>query len=195
MRTDEGDEIIALQPETEVEQSLLMETFQRLMNIADVPEHPQYIGKEVVYYTPDLSDFDDLDLDLWEEREVSVDANGRLNPEPGSRALVVVHSPPAAEPVEEPESDGNHATQEDIDTAVESLKDGKDEDNEYTVNSLDVAEEIDRMLDEDTDYRQLQAWAQDASTTGLMDIPANQSTDDLIEDLEAFVDVALAAEV
>lgn len=215
MKTDETATKIAVQPETEVEQSLLAELFKRLAAISDAPDHPEKVGNQLVYYTLDMSEYDGLDHDLADEAECGVNEHGQLDPEPGSRALVIIHAPDAEfaeaadeardeaddaeeatseeveEAVEASGDDGGHPTEDEIDEAVEGLQEGEDEDNEYTVDPANIVKEIKAADDlEEVDYRQLQAWAQDISTTGVMDIPANQSTEDLIDDISQFVEVA-----
>lgn len=192
MRTDETDTRIALQPETAVEQSILAELFGRLDAISEAPPHPEKVGNRFVFYTLDMAEYGGLDHDLADGAECGVNEHGQLDPEPGSRALVVVHDPEAEMAEEQPaeeadvEDTGGHATEEEIEDAVEGLSEGEDEENDHTVDANRLASEIADADLEDTDYRQLQAWAKDASTTGLLDIPANQSTDGLIDDLERF---------
>jgi len=121
METDETDTTIALQPETEIEQSLLAELFTRLNNVAhDAPNHPSKVGSTMVYYTLDVPEYDGLDSDLWDEAECGVNEHGQLDPEPGSRALIVVHTR------EEGEA-GGEATQEDVDEAVEMMVEDAEE--------------------------------------------------------------------
>lgn len=184
MRTDENDTRIAVQPETTIEQQLLSELFTRLNNLGhEAPAHPEKVGSTLCYYTLDTDEYD-VNADLAAEAECGVNEHGTLDPEPGSRVLIIVHNDAGDEA-----SDGA-ASQDDIDEAVEAVADAAgDDDNEYTQTPEDVAAEI-REAEPlaDTDYRQLQALAQDASTTGEGDIPANQSEDDLIDELTAFAE-------
>ena len=189
MKTDETDVRIALQPETDVEQALLAELFTRLSNLSDAPEHPEKVGTEQVFYTLDVAEYD-LDGDLWERADCRVNQHGRLDPEPGSRALVVVHGEaPEPEPADD---ESSHATQEDIEQAVEAVAtaDEDGDDNEYTEDIDDLLGDLDAAmpLDDSVEYEVLQDFAKRISTTGRMDIPANQSTDDLIDDIETFYD-------
>lgn len=119
MKSDENETRIALQPETAVEQALLSELFARLTEITDAPSHPEKIGNTVVYYTPDVDEFDGLDHDLWESTELGVNEHGMLDPEAGSRALVVVHTPAAAEEADE--------DQENLDLEEDEAEDEGDE--------------------------------------------------------------------
>jgi len=188
METTENDERIVLQPETELEQQLLAELFTRLNNVAEAPTHPTNVGSQLIYYTLDLGVYDDLNLDLWREAECGVDESGRLDPEAGSRALVVIHTQGDDESVSEGE-----ATQEQVDEAVESLAEDNDGgENEHNPSIAEMTGRIEgrKPLDEDVDYDELQDLAKDASTTGLMDIPANQSTEDLIDELRTYVVLA-----
>jgi len=175
MKTDESVSRIALQPESTVEQAILSELFERLYALSEAPPHPEKVGSELVFYTTDLETYDDLDHDLWLESDVDVDEHGKLDPEPGSRALVVIHNAQA------------EMADDEVDEAVESLKEGEDEDNEYTVSIEDAFFEAQRVLElEDPDYREdLQETAKMISTTGY-DIPANQSADDLVDQIEDF---------
>ena len=170
MKTDETPTSIALQPETEVEQALLSETFTRLTNLAEAPGHPEKVGSTLCYYTLDVDNYD-LDLDLWREAECGVNEHGKLDPEPGSRALVVVHSPEEAE---------REASQEAVDEAVESLSEGGESPTiaDFSPEEAEVAEEL--ATDEDIaigdlDYDELQEYAKRVG------IAANQSADELRE--------------
>lgn len=175
MKTDESLSRIVLQPETTVEQAILAEVFERLYMMSDSVPHPDKVGSELVYYETDLDKYDGLDHDLWLDTDIRVDENGKLDPEAGSRALVVVHNAEAEQ------------ADDDVDKAVESLKEGEDEDNEYTVSIAEAVEEAERVLSlDDPDYREdLQEAAKMISTTGY-DIPANQSSDDLVEQIQDF---------
>lgn len=121
MKSDENESRIALQPETAVEQALLSELFARLTEITDAPSHPEKIGNTLVFYTPDVGEYGGLDHDLWESAELRVNEHGMLDPEAGSRALVVVHTPEAAE-----ESDENDEENPDL----EAEDDAEDEDQD-----------------------------------------------------------------
>lgn len=138
MKTDENSTRIALQPETEVEQGLLAELFSRLNNVAEAPSHPEKVGSTVVYYTLDVDMYDDLDHGLWTDAECGVNENGRLDPEPGSRALIVVHG----------EDEEDEPSQEDIDEAVEMLADDAD-DPEVSEPPFDpTSRTVDELKDE-----------------------------------------------
>lgn len=176
MKTDESASRIALQPESEVEQALLAELFDRLVQMSDAPKHPQKVGSQLVFYTLDVDQYDGLDHDLWDDADCDINEHGQLDPEAGSRALVVIHDYEAEQPDEEA-----------VDKAVESLKEGSDEDNEYTVSVPEAFEEADRVLSlEDPDYREdLQEAAKMISTTGY-DIPANLSSEELVAHIQDF---------
>jgi hypothetical protein len=179
MKTDETtyDTRIALQPETDLEQEILAETFTRLNNLADAPGHPEKVGSTVVFYTLNLQEYDELDHDLWMEADVVVSETGQLSPEPGSRALVVIHA----------EEDGSGAaTEEQIEEAVEAVAeaDGK---NDFSRDSVEVARRISEAEPlEEAGEETVWELASDAATTGLIDIPIEQPTDDLISDLRDY---------
>lgn len=127
MKTDETESIIALQPETDIEQRIVQELFTRLNNVQpDVQPHPTKVGSQRVYYTLDVPEYD-LDTDLWEEAECGVNEHGQLDPEPGSRALVVTHSAGAREP-----------TEAEVDEAVDAVKNATGgEDDEESEDDAD----------------------------------------------------------
>lgn len=187
MQTDESEASIALQPETETEQALLAELFTRLTNISEAPPHPTKLGNRLVFYTLDVDEYDGLNEDLWEEAECTVNDNGQLDPEPGSRALVVFPNGP-------PEQ-SDQPTEEEVDEAVEAVKEADDGGNEFTEDPEELAKEVRAAEElEDVEYTTLQDLAKRASTVGPMDIPANQSTEDIIDDLRAFADTVEASE-
>lgn len=174
---------IALQPKTTVEQRVLGETFARMTNVSQMPEHPDYIGTEDVFYTLDLGEYDELDHGLWADAEVEANEYGRISPDPGSRALVLIH---------DPEESAGEATEEEIEDAVESLSEGNDGgENEFSQDALEVAEDIEAAEPlEDRDAEIIWELASDASTTGVVDIPVDgQSDEEIVEDLREFVDV------
>lgn len=194
MKTDQSEEVVALQPESEIEQSLLKELFTRLTALTDAPPHPSKVGDELVYYTLDVTEYDDLDHDLFEDADCSVNEHGQLDPDPGSRALVVTYGPAEEEDVEEVQSTGGHPTEQQIDEAVEAVAEADDGGNEYnTVDPVEVAAEIRELqpLDgEDVDYNDdLQRLAQDASKTDYDDIPANQTAAEIIGALIQYAEV------
>lgn len=180
MKTNETDTTIAVQPESELEQALVAELYEKLVRQSDAPSHPDKVGSRLVYFTLDVDEYDDLNHDLWEEVECGVNENGQLAPEPGSRALVIVHDAQAQE-----EKVSESATDE----AVEQLKNGSDEDNEYTVSlgeAFENAREV--LMMDDPDYSDdIQEAAKMASTVGY-DIPANQAGEDIISDLQDFIE-------
>lgn len=85
MKTDENEERIALQPETQLEQDLL-----GVLHTALEDELP-------CHYTLDVPEYEDLDEDLWEYADCPATEEAGLQPEPGSRALVIIHSQPYQE--------------------------------------------------------------------------------------------------
>lgn len=112
MKTDETPTQIAIQPETDLEQQLLAELFTRMNSIQqEVQAHPEKVGSTRVFYTLDIPEYD-LDEDLWDEAECGVNDHGQLDPEPGSRALVITHS----------SAEESQPTEEDIDKGVEAVK-------------------------------------------------------------------------
>jgi hypothetical protein len=183
MRTHQNESRIALQPENEVEQSLLSELFTRLNNVSEAPEHPTKVGSRLCFYTLDIPMYDDLDQDLWEEAECDVNEHGRLDPEPGSRALVVVYNQGA-----------NEASQEDVDKAVQAVEESPaGEDNEYAIDRDELLERVEDLVEQDDpEYSELQEAAKDASSMGF-DIPANQRTEELVRELETFAEAVREA--
>lgn len=191
MRTHESDARIAIQPETDVEQSLVSELFTRLNNLGENGgPHPEKVGSRLVFYTLDLAEYEDLDHGLWAEAECAVNSHGRLDPDPGSRALVVVHSPDALE------GDAEGADQDDVDEALEEVAEefGEDEegqDEEDGEDEFDLDELMLRIEDlvnqDDPDYGELQGAAMDLAMFNI-DVKANQSTADLVADLGGVLD-------
>lgn len=184
MNTHETEAEIALQPETEVEQALLAELFTRLNNITEAASHPDKVGSVLVHYSLDVDWFDGLDHELAETADCRVNEHGKLDPEPGSRALIVVHGD---QPDAEAEKELEEKTEEAVEEAVEEVKEAEvSDENEYVEDVEDVIERVyDANLDPDeADYDELQELAKDVSTTGIADIPANQSTEDLCDALQ-----------
>lgn len=99
MKTDETSSpgTIALQPETQIEQEIVIELFEKFVGEVQAPQHPDKIGSSLVFYETDLEQFDQLNHELANSADISVDDDGKLSPEPGSRALVVHHDPETAE--------------------------------------------------------------------------------------------------
>jgi hypothetical protein len=191
MQTTETSTRIVIQPESDIEQRILSETFTRLTNLSEAAGHPTKMGTELVFYTLDLGVYDDLNHDLWEKADVAVDDHGRIDPDPGSRALVIVHGDETADETDE--------TADETDEAVQTIKEAEvSDDNEYIRDAAEVVKRIEAMkpLDrEEVDYSShLQEMAKAASSTGMIDIPANQSREELIEDLETFVDLVAEEE-
>ena len=159
MRTDHTTPgIVAVQPENEVEQQLVGALFTRLNNVVDAPAHPEKNGSRLCYYTLDLDGYPDLDHDLWSEADIGVTEGGLIDPDAGSRALVIVHDPDAAAEAEREAA---------IEEATVS---------DFTPGQVEVAEELladDDLAIGDLDYREMQEYAKRA------DIPANQSADTL----------------
>lgn len=184
MRTHKSDSRIALQPENEVEQSLVSELFARLNNITEAAEHPTNVGSRLVYYTLDLQMYDDLNLNLWGEAECGVDEHGRLDPSPGSRALVAIF-----DPEKETQADSE------VEEAVESVAEAESGDgNEYTIDRAEFLSDVEAILEQDgPEYSELQEAAKKASSLGF-DIPANQSTSALEAELETFLKTAQKGE-
>lgn len=159
MITDETPTTIALQPETVLEQQLLSELFTRLTNIGEAPSHPEKVGTTICYYTLDLSEYE-LDDDLFAKAECGVNEHGKIDPEPGSRALVVQHDEP-----EQPEE------------STGEIQDPEPTENpnvgDFTPKEAEVAEEL---VETDTpiselEYDELQEYAK------RVNIAANQSSD------------------
>lgn len=204
MKTDETsyDDRIALQPETSLEQQILAETFVRLKALSNAPPHPNYLGTELCFYTLDVDMYDTLDHDLWNEADIRVDQNGKIDPDPGSRALVIIHDVTAVEeradvaetaleqPVENPTipedaSDLEPADDGDVEDAVDDVDDELqgDEDDVFTVN--DICHTLEETLQQDDPgYDDLQHCAKMLQDIGF-DIPANQAAADLEADIEA----------
>lgn len=177
MRTHEDETRIALQPETTVEQGLLLELFHRLQAIADAPSHPEKVGNTLVFYTLDVPEYDGLDHELWEEAECGVDEHGRLDPEPGSRALVVIHSGEPDVQVTQVPVNGQHPTEQQVDDAVEAVKDA-DDDLAQAIADLEPLEEA--------DYGDVVDLSKQVNSTGLMEFPANKKQEELAEHLREY---------
>lgn len=143
MKTDESETRIVIQPESSVEQRVVSELFTRLNNIAEAaPSHPTKVGSTLAFYTLDLGDYDDLDHVLWADAECGVDANGRIDPDPGSRALVVVHSP-------EEQGEDDDVPQEAVEEAVESLADDAEGERDVADPPFDPGEKtVDDLIEE-----------------------------------------------
>jgi len=188
MQTNESDTQLALQPESEIEQAVLMELYEKLARQSEAPSHPEKIGTELVFFTLDIPEYPDLDADLWEDADCGVNEHGQLEPDPGSRALVIIYDEEAQSEAISGGSDVEEETQEAVDEAVEQLKTGHDENNEYSVSLEDAYNAAeDAIMSDDPDYNDdLQEAAKMASTVG-DDIPANQSGEDIIDDLRDFI--------
>lgn len=183
MKTDETthDSRIAIQPTTALEQELLAQLFVRLKQITDAPPKPDHVGTELVHYTLDLQEYD-LDHDLWDETGVKVTETGQLDPQPGSRALVVLHRDGEGE--EQP-------TEAQIEEAVESLAEGDDGDeNEFTRDALEVAREVDGEEPlEECEEERLWELGSDVSTVGIFHIDVENTDDEeIVGELREYVD-------
>lgn len=101
MKTDETSRagIIALQPESEIEQAVVSDLYQRLRAVTEAPEHPSRIGNQLVYYSPACHQYEHLDGDLCRNANIGVTPGGQLDPDPGSRCLVIVHDAERADEV------------------------------------------------------------------------------------------------
>lgn len=188
MKTDDNGTRIALQPESQVEQELLAELFARLNNIAEAPNHPTKVGSRLVYYTLDIPEYPDLNQPLAEEASCDVNEDGRLDPEPGSRAMVVIYEPEVEHEADEPDQSA-------VDEAVEELSEG--DEREETITTEEVAERIitERPLDSDSaEYDTVKSLARDANATGVTDIALNISHEEMVEALDEFVEVVLPEE-
>jgi hypothetical protein len=183
MKTDEStySDRIVIQPETKLEQELLAELFERLTNITNIPEHPKKMGNQAVYYTPVDKDAllseCDLNHDLGSDAEVTVNEHGQLAPEPGSRALVVIT-----------EAKVNGEGYAGAETQGESDQETEDGENLVEIPPElfeDLAEEV---RSEDHDYDELQDLAKRLQSNGVS-VPANLSTDDLIDEFSNIVGV------
>jgi len=185
MKTDEGNVRIAIQPESELEQALVAELFTRLTNVSEAPSHPERVGSTRVYYTLDIPEYEGLDHELWSNAECKVNANGQLDPEAGSRALVVVHGDP--EPVEEhPDEPAVPEDVEGSEADLEAMEEGVQE-----VTVTEAAMTVDSVLSmDDPDYNEdLQSAAKMVSDSEAdFEIPANQSSEDIVDDLIEFME-------
>lgn len=206
--TDEGR--IALQPETPLEQSLVAELFTRLRALSDRPEHPDRVGNELVYYTPHVKKFEELNLDLATTAGISVTPNGQLDPDAGSRALVIIHDEEAATTAAEiPESVDNLEPATDVNVedvsdepedqigseeAAEQLPelDESESDDEGGESGVELSTGLLARMEsvceqEDPDYGELQEIAKELQSEGI-GIAANLSTDEFLAEFERLVD-------
>lgn len=203
MKTDETthDGRIALQPETVIEQDLLAELFGRLEHISQAPPHPDKVGTRTVFYTLDVPDYDELNHDLFSDADLDVDDHGRIDPDAGSRALVIVHDPSTLEGnneadvgdlpegVAEPDTDDDMTAPDDV-VDLEPVDDADQEEIEEEVEEVEreqVVETIKFVLEGDARYEELQGAAKEAQSLGY-DVPGNLATDKLRNRLEEVVE-------
>lgn len=211
MRTDETSipGRIAMQPETRVEQSLLSEMFVRLQALSDAPDHPTKIGTELVFYTLDLAGYSDLDLELADEAGIDIDDHGKIDPEPGSRALVVIYDQDAHK--ETGDSDGN-ATKEDAnsDNTLEGNGDLEETPDVGDLEPVDDGDEQEKaefhlpegllevmeteISKEEPDYDTLVSAAKECQEHGI-NIAANLSTEKFVEEFDDLLDKSVSADM
>lgn len=169
MKVDESsvEGHVAIQPETRIEQDLVSELFIRLEAISQASPHPDYHGTRTVYFSTDLSDFENLDLSAWADSHVRVNEHGRLDPEPGSRALVVAHTPNALE--------GNGG---------QGVGDAGDETEDETVGK-EITETLDEEFEEVADSPESESEDEDEDDEYLhFDVDDDATAPDDVEDLE-----------